>query len=1588
MVRADFSVVIFSETESNQSAHLNRGSHETNQDTYVDEYIQLCKNTIHSNLSTSNSSFLEDDIIVDCDGYSVIVSICPSIPVPNGTIPELPSQIKSRIGKLFGIFGSQWGKVKLPSSAIATKVKGQRSGNDCMFGGEQVKLLGEDGHHCLFESEEVVIESPLKVAVHSSCSASIAERLNDLHFPIETSSKPGICLNPNVSVPSFGIMLDVILDSSYVASQNRWIIHFGDIGTRHVIGPDRNECPLTKLFKEITDIRNDSTLIEGYNVTIEVTQMDISFNIPISRKLVRWSLANDDDDDVGHKRKYHLRNHRDPDYSALHGKHVDVWPLHGIETGTDRILPPRRQKGTLRFKGSKITQAQRNPQAQTTAPNDDDTSSDTHPDSITQAQRNPQAQTTAPNDDDTSSDGYPDSITTHTGSISPVPQSISRNYNEFFIAPPNDATDDSNYHDTEGQDLICSIYGRRDESTSSTIMPLTACRDDLHNIKFYSTVSHSLMQNRHSTPLSISKIQTLPKQSFRKLKATLDTLSTNCKRALTYVHDHNAMARMELSIRPGTVSPSSQTLRRCGHLVDIFTLVCHSVTEVFADHSIQIETVTPSETFTKFNHHVDQIKTMLQYRNSKIFEEVYSAVDASQWLIANICYAMTLCGYAHMSKTRHINQFFRNPKFDPFGFKRSILPNDAVDTEGECLSENHPDHKAVINALQTLLVNIPLSQDGKLSLEQLVSQNQELSTRELFHSLTLRDKLILAYECSNNILPNLSSQLLSKEILTQSDNTHEVFHPHEYLEDFFDYCYEHTDEPLPISDSVIQKLFDREKYCNESTKASIVAMHLGHPRVSAPEYVRKHNSLPNQPILYAIFKLVELCNVFSSKSEGFITKLSRYINLCHRHRMILPFSNEKLNSLPNDVQLTSTTSVVELRSVIRHTLNIPHIASNNKDVMLKELANHYFFPCDYTPQFPTTEPNIDTFSRDEQDLNVHLHTVWNDGQSIELPHFFTPNTQRYYRDNTDDVVVIPLQNYVFKPDPHNRSLKNQLLKSHKDSSVHTNLITCLRNVLFPNYSTNEQVYQVLDSKFSSLEICDYFTDSQARVLEQFRPFLNWESAKIMRQNNENKYFEKILIPAISLILRTHIAFINDGVIHLYYYQNLCGIVVQYKTRTATNMIPNQELNVTFVFKKNDRYCGGVRPQIDTTPPANDIFNFATHHNDMQHLTAHPNGAAIQKSTLALCLREVLRSDSYKHDQFWDLPKVDRRSKDPLQIHDFISELAFQNVSFVQCFDQVIVDTLPSLQILNFSALYQQMSESEIDISVEPMLLVPIVCLKYKLFVCLYRLKTSNHPHDRYTNVYYFNIFSKKVSCIVIPKLVYFPRYEHIIYLSISNPTHDKSTYKFWNMKRGSLFPQKTGDYMNLLRTAYSYPDGKIIQHAFEKLRHIGIHVHPASEISNLNAPQQIQCVAIPALSDSGLLNYATLVIFPFDQDVYPTLLLIHDNVVEEYALVKAVELTDAYVSNHLHRKYHLSLINTGRIANSVPMYSSISTTFMYSYIASKSVNTDDFIEKFQIISQLDQIIDKWMTFLSDLCTTYDPSNCRLWSDALVAIRTD
>lgn len=293
-----------------------RGSHETNSPDNVASVLSATENCIRKFLR------LPDDMKVsaDCDAFSVLITI-------EHEQNHIDAEIKKSIKELMYHFGTEMGSISIPKAPVAMQTHINRR-KDSMFGSKHVKMNHSDT--LLFMNEALVVDTPVKIAVHRDCREAIVNEFGKRHFPCGLSSNKGICIDTNnqTALPPYGMVLDILLENCYVSNAKKHIIHFGDLGTRFPIKlHNEGTCHMQELFNKIQSLRE--------KCSVQVCQLDIAYNIHVKDRLIRWSLKEKNSCNKG---------------SILYGFSRQVWPMHDIEAMNGNVATEKNQKGGLLFK--------------------------------------------------------------------------------------------------------------------------------------------------------------------------------------------------------------------------------------------------------------------------------------------------------------------------------------------------------------------------------------------------------------------------------------------------------------------------------------------------------------------------------------------------------------------------------------------------------------------------------------------------------------------------------------------------------------------------------------------------------------------------------------------------------------------------------------------------------------------------------------------------------------------------------------------------------------------------------------------------------------------------------------------------------------------------------------------------------------------------------------------------------------------------------------------------------------------------------------------------------------------------------------
>jgi ubiquitin C-terminal hydrolase len=275
--------------------------------------VDSCKRSIASKFNISKGL-----ISMDLDAYSFVVSAEKINPGKKQALKEF----------LLSIGGTSFGRCSFPTRSTGSKTK------DSIFG-----CTGNESQHLplsLRGHEMLVIDTPVKIALHTSCQTTLIENLKSKGFYYLPSSKhTGVCFNPYAAAnkPPYAVIVDAIINSSEVTSlvegnaKSTNIIHVADMGFR---------SPLSNNYKAIYNLFNQCKKMEQEGITVEITQFDIAFGFQAPQDHLIQATC-----------KVNEIIGKD---SLFQKSRATVYPLHKLPKFTDAKLKNNDLRGTFEIK--------------------------------------------------------------------------------------------------------------------------------------------------------------------------------------------------------------------------------------------------------------------------------------------------------------------------------------------------------------------------------------------------------------------------------------------------------------------------------------------------------------------------------------------------------------------------------------------------------------------------------------------------------------------------------------------------------------------------------------------------------------------------------------------------------------------------------------------------------------------------------------------------------------------------------------------------------------------------------------------------------------------------------------------------------------------------------------------------------------------------------------------------------------------------------------------------------------------------------------------------------------------------------------
>ena len=1460
---------------------------------------------ISSNLDGARNK----QITADCDAFSILV-------IANPVDGKMDVDQKLAIKKFLFLFGTKWSAVSSSPTAIAGDKKSS------IFGSSRNKcqhLKSSNIGTAIESSEAQVISTPVKIAINKSCREKIVSHLCDVHYPIQNSSNKDVCFDPQSNKPPYGVIVEAILDCSYVTELNKFIIHIADIGTRHKIEcVDDGECPLQQLFHGVQTMR-------AKGVSVELTQIDLAFNIPTKNALVQWSYD---------------RDHKQSGF-VLNTATAEVWPLHTVVTDNGLVSPDRDQKGTVRLQQQKWD--------------------------------------------------------------SPKPISMFSDNNEEDSYDSNDVEDNH----------------RPWNNTLRKIYPSESMLDakSIHHMKLYSGIVHILKQGQRLLPLTYLTMKDFHKISFSSLKNFWDHMRKISGESIKLVKRHGICARIEVSVRPGS-HLYGDILRCRGHLIDILAHVQIAIRDLFCGmHKVRFKTIPYELVYPRTLSLIDQVESQTRFRASRRFCDLFQGEKYEEWLKAFVTLIMITAGLTGELKLKSVAKWLKDSKrYDPTNLAAKIQGNFlSLDNSDEAMIEaitRTPQQipQNLLKILNKLLRDLKFTKTSRdcicdfLKLE--LSHKPSSHSRIWYQKLTLKDKLRLAQNIHTTVIANLFTMLHKKgDASTEerhqqpsgmtipqmypttvdiADDSWDDRHLAQYTK------YQHEDPLLFMPPTIRNSAF---------------AMNQFQEHTCGKSYRKWHSSPPEDPTMLLIMRLLDLARFTDAQAPVFIIHLYHYIKMCHDKEIRLPMQRENLKRLDcnNIHHLTFCNASICLRDNSAdvnslHTIciglgvKILGSGTHSGELLLASLSYHYYFPCSsrHSHSHPLDES---LFEEDVlRPLNELLDETLQTEFVIELP-CFTSRMTHFFRQSDNLHLYIAKRELVSSPTTSFDVTAGTTTEAAYD--IHIVIDQCLNFHGIWGEDSRRNMSEFLSARAC---LCDDFLLEDARNnpnflysqtlshLESQKSFVLMDGWNVPDEHYWNMCPD-VIMPSLSLLHQCNIFYIDKDE-----QKSELHIFDKKSCKVITYLFPNMTTSPSIkchVFWKQDasyKYTSFIQGR-GTIPPNSNLFQGISKH--VNAFKKHPQGEPLTANSIADSILKLLMSKHVNHEHF----RSPHEENDILDIHPFLGELLTSDKTLEDLFNINIVCQLNQENIFSLQGLLSHVKKEETILS--HIILCPILCLKYKLWICVW----EDLSGKKSSYFYGFEPIKGVAVCETKSSYAYFEEQSHILYIK-SSKSKNRSQAEggfisgYWRQVLYNPYthPHTTYNFSEILRCKFSYLDGPLRMKAIELFKKV-LYMNIVTKVSCKHPiVQNGDCrpTIIPIEfhnSEKDLIQHAVFVCYSFEHATRTySACLVHSemNVNETRATLLDV-LTQ--VGREHSSEYQLMTV-------SVHFKSDFASSFLamlHMYIANKSSNMEKFQENLKKLSTVDELVNKTKAWIADLLGTFDVEAVRRppqWLHQLIADKDD
>lgn len=1363
---------------------MKRGSTEIDNKDNRQLLINDCMHTIRNLTEVSQGS----EITTDIDAFSLLVIISDTI----------NDEIKSSLEDLLFIFGTRLSSIKIPNMSIGGDKPDSIFGSSRNIGCQHLhsQMIGD----LLTSSETQVIHSPVKIAVHHSCREKILSSLCEYphQYPMKLANNRDICFDPRSSAntPPYGVIVDSLIKCCYVQECHKHILHIADIGTRHRLDVNCDTCPILDMFEKVKRLRN----IAG--VRVEISQLDVAFNIPTKNVLLQWSYEKLD---KSRRKKKMIMS------PLLSQTVAEVWALHFIKTSSGAIEEDGKQVGTVRLKQSNWK----------------------------------------------------------------TPRKIIIPLKPHNADMPSSESDDSTYTCQNTTTFLALLY----ESNSSRISHnISMDAKSVYSMKFYSTISHSLTQNRRDLPLTYQKMEHLPSSTMEQLKHLFQKILDNSRAAFMSVKNNGICARLEVSVRPSGCNELGDSLRCHGHFIDLLIHVNRSIQECFlsGEHKLTIRTIPYEIVYSKLTSLISQAQLLTNIRASVKYCAVHPGEKCAVWLKALLTSILCIGGLAGETKLKYLRIWMKDEeRYNPTNMMPTMLTS--IYNDSQLITPANSNMQPKIQDRTWTLIASHLSAlrfssdcSGKI-INVLKSSSPSTHSRKLYQELSFMDKWKFAHNVREHLIPILVSYLNKDK---KSDATKVVIQ-HNSVE----VSYQER-----INSSVGQIFIP--SYLAYSTDA--LHQFQDHSASLNPKNRETaKNVIFMDPMLSIITSLYDLSLLFDVHTPIFAKHMYHYIALCHAMQIKLPNSQVHLDPLDkhsSDLDFGfASTCILDSNCdnvsfhLICKGLQIDILdcqGYSDDECLLASICQHYHFPCQLKYSRPK---NFASLQKADIDMFNHLacESIWKDiVLQLESQLF---GKRHFYRFHDDCHIWIPNTRLMYFKE---NNVVMQYTEIYQSPDLYVVLDKIFNNHGYLGYDMRTNLYCFLHKLSLFGSVCDSFLNvdatnntnfCHANTLEELQNVKDFALVEQFNSQHDNMWNmrHEVILPCVALYYKTNIFIIDKDKheSHLHIYDKNASKVVTHSIMSIDRSIPPC-LKCDYFMKEDDEFkIIQMLPPISRPIESCQLF-FLHDAKKYSSFNGHPRQRVRKANSVCDSILKILSSDNVKHEHF--LSKHDHN--DPLDILNYYTEFnsSYTNHLISNFFGENIASCMVTHGIISTSSL---LSKIHIDYKELPhMIICPLVCLKYKLWIAVWGDSAKMNEKSQKTTFFYgYDARHHKVVCEEVKDhYIHLPYQSHIFYLKSTGTNH----FGWWQQEDMNPFtyPNYNFSYAKNITCRYSYLDtpqrNKIFSWFKEKFQ---MRIFDAeqfcSDPNNFYHSPTITLVPVQFYNNlcKHSFQHGLLVIYPFDE---------------------------------------------------------------------------------------------------------------------------